>query len=169
MWEGLAADWVVRHHHSISFAAASNARAHAGSLTPTRFFFYVIWFRSPSFHDLGRGRRQKEGKGVRDGSVGVTHLTIVTRAVSLPLSLSAVCVCVYSISTGGSIFVFVSPPLFVFVCFNLLMSRHPRLYIEEKSWFFDVSLIRFFCLLIVIFELFLKFPPCFWLKNELEK
>ncbi len=108
----------------------------------------------------------ERGEGrVRDGSVGVTHLTIVTRAVSLPLSFC--CVCVYSISTGGSIFVFVSPSLVCFVCFNLLMSRHPRLYIEKKSWFFYFAL--FFRLLIVIFELFLKIPPCFWLKNELEK
>ncbi len=168
MWEGLAADWVVRHHHSISFAAASNARAHAGSLTPTRFFFYVIWFRSPSFHDLGRGRRQKEGKGVRDGSVGVTHLTIVTRAVSLPLS--AVCVCLFNFNWRLNICFCLSPSVcFLFV--SIYWCQDALDFISKRNPdFLTLALfVFFFCLLIVIFELFLKFPPCFWLKNELEK
>ena len=67
------------------------------------------------FSRSGKKRAEAtEGEAVRDGSVGVTHLTIVTSAVSM---------CCYSISSdggggGGSHNIFFC----LFVGFNLLMS-----------------------------------------------
>jgi hypothetical protein len=117
MWEGLAADWVLRRHHSISFATASNARAHAGSLTPTRFFFFLCDMISFTIFSRSWPREATErGEGGERWKCWRNPLDDrYARRFSASLSLCCVCVCLFNFNWRLNICFCLSPS----VCFCL--------------------------------------------------
>lgn len=85
------------------------------------FFFLCDMISFNIFSRSGKKREATEGEAVRDGSVGVTHLTIVTSAVSICAALfNFIC---WRRRWLSQYF------LCLFVGFNLLMSD----FIEQKS------------------------------------
>lgn len=113
---------------------------------PTLFFMWYD-FVQHLFTIWPKGGDRKRG-GVRDGSVGVTHLTVVTRAVSL-------CVCI-QFQLAAQYF---SSPLFA----SIYWCQDARLYRKEILIFWRCLFLLVDCNIWVIFG-----SPCFWLKTNLK-